>query len=65
MNKIISGILITLAGSVIGSFAFSADCSTEILDKATPFLTALPGLVVAWFGAMGEKGRTFFGSKKV
>ncbi len=49
MSKIIAGLLVACAGSLIAIFGFSDSCSSEIMAKIVPFLGMLPGIAYAWF----------------
>lgn len=56
MSKVIAGLLVAGAGSLIATFALSESCSNEILVKITPFLGTVPGLVISWFSRVKMGG---------
>lgn len=64
MSKIIAGILIAGAGSLVVSIGFSDTCSNEILAKVSPFIGTLPGLIFAWVSHVTGQNLTFLGKKK-
>ena len=64
MSKIITGLLLAGAGSLIATFALSESCSNEIIVKITPFLGTLPGLALSWFARVRQGGITPLGIKK-
>jgi hypothetical protein len=55
MSKIISGILVSIVGAGIASFAFSDSCSSEIMEKAVPLIGMLPGSLFAWWARVTQK----------
>jgi len=63
-SKVIGGIIGAGIGSLVVSFGFSDSCSSEILDKALPFIGSLPGLAFSWWARVKQGGITKFGFKK-
>lgn len=56
MSKIISGILISLAGPALIQWGFSESCSGEISGIVVPLLAALPGAALAWWARVKMGG---------
>lgn len=64
MSKIITGLVIAIVGSIIGSFALSDSCSSEIMSKLTPVISSLPGIALAWWARFKQGDITKLGFKK-
>lgn len=64
MSKIIIGLLVAGAGSLVVSFGFSDSCSNEILAKVSPFIGTLPGLTFAWWARVKKGDINVLGSRK-
>lgn len=58
------GILAAVLIPVIVSLGFSDSCSNEIVSQSLPFLSSLPGAVMAWIGRYRMGDVTLAGFKK-
>ncbi len=59
-----SGLIVMIVGSLIATLGFSEVCTGEIVDKLSPVIGSLPGLIMAWVGRFRQGDINIAGFKK-
>ena len=64
MSKTILGLIVALVLPVLVKLGFSEACAGEVTSILLPFLSAIPGIALAWWGRYRMGGINVIGTKK-